>query len=106
MSHRTSSTSRDQLLTLSPCWCSGRGFGKTGDFVYRRFIHDLERILNNDVRVALIYGDADYICNWFGGEAVSLEVKYKDAKKFEKAGYAPFMVDGVQYGEVREVSLI
>lgn len=36
-----------------------RGFQKTGDFVYRRFIHDLERILNNDVRVALIYGDAD-----------------------------------------------
>jgi hypothetical protein len=36
-----------------------RGFALTGDFVYRSFIHDLERILNNDVRVALIYGDAD-----------------------------------------------
>ncbi len=80
----------------------GRGFQKTGDFVYRRFIHDLERILNNGVRVALIYGDADYICNWFGGEPLSLALKYENSKEFQQAGYEPFMVDGTQYGEVRE----
>lgn len=44
----------------------GQGFAATGDFVYRMFIRDLEEILNNDVRVALIYGDADYICEWYG----------------------------------------
>jgi carboxypeptidase C (cathepsin A) len=86
--------------TSSP-WV-GRGFAKTGDFVYRRFQADLERILNNDVRVALIYGDADYICNWFGGEAASLKLRYKNAKQFEEAGYVPFMVNGKEYGEVRE----
>ena len=40
----------------------GAGFQATGDFVYRRFLSDLEEILDNNVRVALIYGDADYIC--------------------------------------------
>lgn len=40
----------------------GAGFAATGDFVYRFFLQDLEEILDNGVRVALIYGDADYIC--------------------------------------------
>ena len=34
----------------------GTGFDFTGDFVYRRFKKDLERILDNGLRVALIYG--------------------------------------------------
>jgi carboxypeptidase C (cathepsin A) len=79
-----------------------RGFARTGDFVYRRFQDDLERILDNDVRVALIYGDADYICNWFGGEAASLALQYKHSKEFQNSGYTPFVVDGTEYGETRE----
>lgn len=39
-------------------------FQQTGDFVYPDFLTDLEMILNSSVRVALIYGDADYICKW------------------------------------------
>jgi len=54
------------------------------------------------VRVALYYGDADYICNWFGGEAVSLAVNYTHASEFRKAGYTNFTVDGTPYGEVRQ----
>lgn len=80
----------------------GQGFQYTGDFVYPNFIEDLEEILAYGVRVSLIYGDADYICNWFGGEAVSLAVNFTDAEKFRAAGYTPFVVDGTEYGEVRE----
>lgn len=47
-------------------------------------------------------GDADYICNWFGGQAVSLNLNYTHSEQFRQAGYAPMMVDGVQYGESRE----
>ena len=52
--------------------------------------------------MALFYGDADYICNWFGGEAASLNISYAHAAEFRQAGYAPFIVDGEEYGEVRE----
>lgn len=78
------------------------GFQRTGDFVWPNFIEDLEEILDYGVRVALIYGDADYICNWFGGEAVSVSVNYTNSEEFRAAGYTPFVVDGVEYGEVRE----
>lgn len=38
-------------------------FDSTGDYVFPNFVQDLELLLNNNVRVALYYGDADYICN-------------------------------------------
>lgn len=77
-------------------------FQQTGDFVWPNFIADLEKILSYPVRVSLIYGDADYICNWFGGEAVSLATEYKHSKQFRKAGYTPLLVNGTEYGESRE----
>lgn len=41
----------------------GSNFDETGDIVFAEFVGDLENLLDNDVRVALFYGDADYICN-------------------------------------------
>lgn len=38
----------------------------------------------------------------FGGEAVSLAVNYTHSEQFAAAGYAPFVVDGTEYGEVRQ----
>ena len=77
-------------------------FQKTGDFVYPNWLTDLEFLLNSSVRVALYHGDADYICNWFGGQAVSLQVGYTHSAEFRAAGYAPFVVDGTEYGQVRQ----
>lgn len=77
-------------------------FQLSGDFIYPNFLEDLGKIIDSGVRVSLYYGDADYICNWFGGEAVSLAVPHKTSAQFQAAGYQPFMVDGVEYGEVRQ----
>ncbi|KAI4708085.1 hypothetical protein J4E89_007205 [Alternaria sp. Ai002NY15] len=77
-------------------------FQNTGDFIYPNFRLDLEYLLSQDVRVSLAYGDADYICNWFGGEAISLAMEYTHSDEFRAAGYAPMMVDGSEYGEVRQ----
>jgi carboxypeptidase C (cathepsin A) len=77
-------------------------FQQSGDFIYNDFLSDLEELLNAGLRVSLIYGDADYICNWFGGEAVSKKVNYTHTAEFNAAGYTPFLVDGTEYGEVRQ----
>jgi len=77
-------------------------FQATGDFVYNSFLKDLEGLLAQGLRVSLFYGDADYICNWFGGQAISLALNYTHSKEFAAAGYEPFTVDGTEYGEVRQ----
>ena len=38
----------------------------------------------------------------FGGEAISLAVNYTHKEQFAAAGYAPFTVNGIEYGEVRQ----
>ena len=40
--------------------------------------------------------------NWFGGQAISLAVDYTHSKEFRAAGYEAMMVDGTEYGEVRQ----
>ncbi|KAH8631810.1 hypothetical protein CUC08_Gglean011343 [Alternaria sp. MG1] len=77
-------------------------FQNTGDFIYPNFRLDLEYLLSQDVRVSLAYGDADYICNWFGGEAISLAMEYTHSDEFRAAGYEAMVVDGTEYGEVRQ----
>ncbi|KAI1162958.1 Alpha/Beta hydrolase protein [Nemania serpens] len=77
-------------------------FDYTGDWVYPELLEDLEAVVASGVRVAMVYGDADYICNWFGGEAVSLALNYTHSTEFKAAGYAPFVVDGTEYGESRQ----
>lgn len=37
-------------------------FQNSGDFIYPNFRLDLEHLLDQDIRVSLAYGDADYIC--------------------------------------------
>lgn len=77
-------------------------FADTGDFIYSNFLEDLETILDLGVRVNLFYGDADYICNWFGGEAIANALNYTNTAEFAAAGYVPFTYNGIEYGETKE----
>ncbi|KAK4495036.1 hypothetical protein PRZ48_013363 [Zasmidium cellare] len=77
-------------------------FQQTGDFIYPNFLLDLQDIIASGVRVALLYGDADYICNWFGGQAVSLALNHTHKAEFHAAGYEPLLYNGTEYGETRE----
>ncbi|THW29396.1 TFP11-domain-containing protein, partial [Aureobasidium pullulans] len=49
-------------------------FINTGDSVRGGQVEDIANLLRAGVRVSLMYGDADYICNWMGGEAASFAV--------------------------------
>ena len=50
------------------------GFISTGDTIRGGLIQDLAYLLSINVRVALVYGDADFLCNWLGGEAISFAI--------------------------------
>ncbi|OMP81760.1 Carboxypeptidase S1-like protein A [Diplodia seriata] len=76
-------------------------FSLSGDFA-APYLPDLGKLLQWDVQVSLVYGDADYICNWLGGEALSLAANWTGAERFRDAGYTDLVVDGEAYGETRQ----
>ncbi|KAK7567239.1 Alpha/Beta hydrolase protein [Phyllosticta citricarpa] len=76
-------------------------FIATGDSARSHSLDDLAYLLELGIRVALIYGDADYICNWVGGEAVSLQLASRVpayARGFPAAGYAEIVVNSSYVG--------
>lgn len=79
-------------------------FTSTGDYERQALIPDIAALLNSGVRVGFMYGDRDYICNWFGGEAVSLAVAAQTsplyASRFPAAGYAPIITNTTYIGGV------
>ncbi|KAF2739603.1 carboxypeptidase S1 [Polyplosphaeria fusca] len=81
-------------------------FRLTGDVIRGTQIESLAKLLASGIRVAFIYGDADWICNWFGGESVSLALAdlvpaYSSA--FPAAGYADIIANSTYVGgQVRQ----
>lgn len=63
-------------------------FTKTGDFVLGRNLAVLGELLDRGVKVALMYGDRDFQCNWLGGEAISLAIASEITPDFQEAKYA------------------
>ncbi|KAG0646697.1 Serine carboxypeptidase B [Hyphodiscus hymeniophilus] len=60
----------------------------------------LRKLLEQGVYVFLYAGDADYNCNWLGGEVVSHEV---NATGFSCAGYSNITTtDGIVHGQVKQ----
>lgn len=76
-------------------------FRQTGDDNRGTQLQSLSKLLSQGIRIAFIYGDADYICNWFGGEAISLALAglvpgYNT--EFPAAGYAELVVNSTYVG--------
>ncbi|RKF55145.1 Carboxypeptidase S1-like protein A [Erysiphe neolycopersici] len=77
-------------------------FTETGDYERQAPIPGIAELLRAGVRVGFIYGDRDYICNWYGGEAISLAVAAETsplyASNFPDAGYEPIIVNSSYIG--------
>lgn len=78
----------------------------TGDYVRGGQIEDLAALLATGIRIAFIYGDRDFICNWVGGEAVSFAVAAAASRlqpsysSWYTAGYAPIIANSSYIGGV------
>jgi hypothetical protein len=82
-------------------WASpavGEAFHATGDMPRAGFLEDIAYVLDHGVRVAMMYGDRDYACNWVQGEQSSLKIPWQGQEKFAQAGYAPLVVSPVHAG--------
>lgn len=82
-------------------------FSATGDWERGAMVPKLAALLRAGIHVGLVYGDRDFICNWLGGEAVSLAIAQGAgsayATGFPAAGYAPIIVnDSYIGGAVRQ----
>lgn len=79
-------------------------FSSTGDDAREDgTVEAIRSLLNQGVRVMLYFGDADFICNWVGGEAVTNKIA---PPGFSKAGFANISTsDGVWHGQVKESGL-
>ncbi|KAF7865225.1 hypothetical protein EAF04_006202 [Stromatinia cepivora] len=79
-------------------------FTSTGDYERKSYIPEIAALVKSGIHVGLMYGDRDYICNWFGGEAISLAVAKQAsseyALKFPAAGYAPIITNTSYIGGV------
>ncbi|KAJ9501224.1 hypothetical protein H2202_003018 [Exophiala xenobiotica] len=79
------------------------GFQNTGDFVLGHNLAILGKLLDQGIKVALVYGDADYQCNWLGGEALSLAINSSIKSNFHNAGYTNITTKGGHFaGTVRQ----
>ncbi|KAG9664796.1 alpha/beta-hydrolase, partial [Aureobasidium melanogenum] len=65
-------------------------FAAAGDFLKGNNLAALGQLLDRGVKLSLLYGDRDYQCNWFGGEAISLAINSSISSSFGKAGYTKF----------------
>lgn len=75
-----------------------RAFRSIGDYPRPGWLEDLTYLLENGIKVALVYGDRDFACNWIGGEAVSLAINWTNTAAYHASGYEEVVVNDTYSG--------
>ena len=65
---------------------------------YQQMVPDL---LENGVRVLIYAGDVDYICNWIGNKAWTMDLPWSGSSQFKNAGDNAWTVEGSTAGQFR-----
>ncbi|KAJ7017050.1 Alpha/Beta hydrolase protein [Mycena alexandri] len=87
------------------CWAKANhvvngNFALTGDWM-RTSIPDLDFVINSGVRVTLYDGDADYILNYYGIEAMITALSNEWSAEFNQQKFAPWTVGGHLAGQFK-----
>ncbi|KAK9711335.1 hypothetical protein K7432_007901 [Basidiobolus ranarum] len=72
----------------------------SGDWMYPYF-EVIPSLLSDGIRVLIYAGDADFICNWYGNKAWTLDLDWSGKKQFNSAKDLPWNNGGHPAGEVR-----
>ena len=84
--------------TYSECSNSADGaFENTGDDS-RSFLSTLSGVVSSGLRTVIWAGDADWICNWFGGQAAAEGIVYSGQSAFKSQALKSYTVAGAQTG--------
>ena len=72
-------------------------FENTGDDS-RSFLSTLSGVVASGLRTVIWAGDADWICNWFGGQAAAEGIVYSGQSAFKSKALTSYTVSGTQTG--------
>ncbi|KAJ7932827.1 serine carboxypeptidase [Mycena leptocephala] len=75
-------------------------FVAAGDWI-RSSLPDLESVINSGVRVTIYVGDADYIVNFMGVEAMIASMNTTFSAQFNQQAFAPYKVNGLLAGQFK-----
>jgi cathepsin A (carboxypeptidase C) len=77
-------------------------FVANGDEV-KNFHQDVAKLLDDGIRALIYNGDADFICNWYNGQAWTLALDWKGKSCFNNAKMQPYkrLASGKEYGQYR-----
>ncbi|KAJ7189887.1 serine carboxypeptidase [Mycena pura] len=75
-------------------------FSNNGDWI-RSSLPLLETVINSGVRVMIYDGDADYICNFMGVEAMIGTLNTTFSAHFNQQEFAPYLVNGQLAGQFK-----
>ncbi|KAI7857458.1 Alpha/Beta hydrolase protein [Circinella umbellata] len=78
-------------------------FNMAGDWM-RPYVNELPPLLEDGIRVLIYAGDADYICNWMGNKAWTVELPWSGGKEFADAEDTEWIskITGEKAGELRK----
>ncbi|RPA97220.1 putative carboxypeptidase S1 [Choiromyces venosus 120613-1] len=80
-----------------------KAFSRMSPFYRGGLLEDIGYLLDRGIKVALVFGDRDYACNWIGGETASLAVNYTHTPAFHSAGYTNLTTNATYVGgQVRQ----
>ncbi|KAF8859724.1 carboxypeptidase-like protein S1 [Acephala macrosclerotiorum] len=77
-------------------------FTSTGDDA-RSFLSTLSTVVQSGITTLIWAGDADWICNWFGGLASAEAIVYSGSSAFKSTAVSSYTVNGVAGGTFKSV---